>query len=106
MLRRPGLPRSLPMGAFAGNPVLPHDPTAAAVDALHDQMAGDPGLRLAGSRGKRAFRGGGLALQTFVEPQGGPASEAVLETLPATRIQRRAMGQFRGFPDPAPTEDS
>jgi hypothetical protein len=92
------------MGAFAGNPVLPHDPTAAAVSGLLDSLGGDPGLRLAGSRGKRAFRAGGLVVQTYVDPQGGPASDAALEALPLMRNQSRAMGQFRGVPDPAPAD--
>ena len=105
MLRPFGLPRALPMGAFAGNPPVPHDPTAAAVDALHDALTGDPGLRLAGSRGKRQFRAGGLTPQQFIGPQGGPATDEVLQTLGSTRIQRRAMGQFRGFPDPPPSEE-
>jgi hypothetical protein len=101
-----GVPVVLPQGQFAGNPVLPNDVTSAATRELGVAMSDDPGLRLAASRGKRTFRGGGLTVQTFTQPQGGPATDPVLETLPLARIQRRAIGTTRGLPrDPGvPTE--
>jgi hypothetical protein len=89
------------IGQVLGTPILPH-----AVEApLHDAqaaMSDDPGLRLAGSRGKRVYRGGGLTLHQFAGPQGGMATDEVLATLSATRNQRRALGTFRGVPEAPP----
>lgn len=91
-----GAPRR-PLGQFAGNPEDPNNPTGAAVRLLLDSMTGDPGVRLASSRGKRTFRAGGLDVQRFPLFNGGPASDEALSTLPITAGTRsRALGQFRG----------
>jgi hypothetical protein len=107
--RRPigGAPRR-PVGQFAGNPPDPSNPTGAVVRELLDGMSGDPGIRLASSRGKRTFRAGGLNLQTFPIGVTSPASDEALATLPITAGTRsRALGQFRGTPDMSwPTEGS
>lgn len=100
-MRRPigGVPRR-PIGQFAGNAPDPNNPTAAIVAQLQDSLTGDPGIRLAGSRGRRQFRGGGLVVQQFPLMAGGsPASDEVLITLPVKAGTRsRALGQFRGLP--------
>jgi hypothetical protein len=96
-----GLLARVGIGQFAGAPTLPQALDAPLIDA-QDGMAGDPGLRLASSRGKRVYRAGGLTLHSFVGPQGGIASDEVLATLPATRNQRRALGTFRGLPEALP----
>lgn len=105
--RRPigGVPRR-PIGQFAGNAPDPNDPTAAIVRELGDSLTGDPGLRLASSRGKRQFRGGGPSPQTFPIGVTAPASD---EQMAAAVIKggtrSRALGQFRGTPDMSwPTE--
>lgn len=89
------------IGQFLGTPALPHAVEAPLQDAQAG-MSGDPGLRLAGSRGKRVYRGGGLTLHQFQGPQAGPATDEVLATLPTARIQRRALGTFRGVPEAPP----
>jgi hypothetical protein len=98
-MRGRGAPRR-PVGQFAGNPPDPTNPTAAIVRDLQDALTGDPGLRLASSRGKRVFRAGGLVVQAFPHANGGVASEAALEALPlkAAGSRSRALGQFRGTP--------
>lgn len=103
MRRRPGgVPRQ-PIGQFAGNPPDPNNPTAAVVEQLQNSMTGDPGIRLASSRGKRVFRAGGLNLQVFPGGGGGglggPASDEALDALPIkVGTRSRALGQFPGVP--------
>jgi hypothetical protein len=93
-----GVPRR-PIGQFAGNAPDPTDPTGAIVRDLQDSMTGDPGIRLASSRGRRAFRGGGLDLQKFPLGVTSPASDEALSDLPVKAGTRsRALGQFRGTP--------
>jgi hypothetical protein len=96
-----GLFDRIGIGQFLGTPPLPHCVEAPLLDA-QATMAADPGLRLAGSRGKRVYRGGALTLHRFAAPQSGPATDDVLATLPATRNQRRALGTFRGLPEALP----
>lgn len=93
------------IGQFAGNPELPQALDQAVRGqalTVAGQLGGDPGLRLASSRGRRTYRGGGLFLQTFIGGNGGPATDDVLAALPTKRNQRRALGTFRGVPE-APT---
>jgi hypothetical protein len=95
MRRRAGLPPlAAGVGQFAGN-YDPQNPTGAVVTDLVDGLSGDPGLRLAHSRGKRTFRGGGLALQVFDgAAQGSVNSPESLENLPIKGSSRlRALGQ-------------
>jgi hypothetical protein len=104
-----GAPRR-PLGQFAGNPPDPSNPTAAIVRELQNSLTGDPGLRLASSRGKRVFRSGGLVVQDFPHSNGTVSSLESLETLPLKAGTRsRALGQMRGTPSmswPAPAEGS
>lgn len=37
-------PRTLPMGMYAGNPVLPQQVRVTLVDQLHDSLTGPPGI--------------------------------------------------------------
>lgn len=93
-----GVPRG-PLGQFRHNPPDPNNPTAAVVEQLQNSLTGDPGIRLASSRGKRVFRAGGLLVQTFVGGNGGPASDEALAALPLKMGTRsRALGQFPGTP--------
>lgn len=81
------------IGQFTGN-LDPQDPTLAANRELLDSMTGDPGVRLAGGRGGRKFRAGGLTPQRFAEPQGGANSTEAIEALPIKAgTRRRALGQ-------------
>jgi hypothetical protein len=96
-----GLLSRVGFGQFAGSPVLPHTFDGPLVDAQANTQ-GDPGIRLASSRGRRQYRGGGLTLHSFVAPQGGPATDDVLAVLGTNRNQRRALGTFRGLPEALP----
>jgi hypothetical protein len=95
MGRRVGQPAGgYGIGQFAGRvePQMCTDGTIAG--DLQGSMADDPGIRLAHSRGKRTFKGGGLTPQRFVEPQGGVNSEAALDALPLSAGNHsRALGQ-------------
>lgn len=91
-------------GMFAGR-VDPLNPTGAVATALIDSTSGDPGIRLAHSRGKRTFKSGLLTPQVFVQPQGGVNSEEALDALPLSAGNRsRALGQApRLLPPDLPT---
>jgi hypothetical protein len=97
-MRRHRSMRVAGIGRFAGNVPLPQGLSEASHADQLDAMSADPGLRLAGSRGKRVYRGGGLSLHIFAGGQGGPATEAVLDALGTTINRSRAAGQFRGTP--------
>lgn len=96
-----GAPRR-PLGQFAGNPPDPNNATAAVVRELQNSLTGDPGIRLASSRGKRVFRAGGLVVQDFPHSNGTISSEEALAALPLkVGTRSRALGQMRGTPDMA-----
>lgn len=85
------------IGMFAGS-VAPQALSGSGVDQLRGSMAGDPGLRLASSRGRRVYRGGALVVQQFAAPQGGPATDAVLAAIPLQNNAGRRSVAFRGTP--------
>jgi len=91
-------------GMFSGNPTPPQDPTLAIASELVDSLAGDPGLRLWSTTGRRLFSAGTLYPQrTTPWADFGPNSPAALHTAPVSVNARGALNRFRGFaPGTAP----